>query len=353
MATVGSILVKLGLQSASFTKGIDEATKKTDSLRTSMRGLKEAGEILRGAGAIAGVTMLGRALNDTTKKIEEMWAAFGRGALEGKEALADVLKSLPVVGQLGEGLARVWEMALGRAEEVERLQAAITAQQSQISRTEKALALLAQAKRVSESSRLKVDTAERLSGKEGVQREFAELEIERQARIGELQAAREEALRGTAIVSVRKRIAAEYNSAIEAENRAFAIRRAELLDKEREQNRKELEETERKAKELGDALDSFFAPIERAEIERIESATDDALAGFFGPIERAAELAANTRGTQEARSQRFAFAYAGSGSSRNPVEEYVRQQTELQRAQLETQRRTLEVLTHGAPVVDF
>lgn len=89
-----------------------------DKLKASFgeeSGLGRTMKALAGAGALAGLSVLARSLNTVAEKGTELAIALDKGDGSASEMAANLLKSIPIVGQLGEGLDRVRSLLDGSA----------------------------------------------------------------------------------------------------------------------------------------------------------------------------------------------------------------------------------------------
>jgi hypothetical protein len=76
--------------------------QQLDSLKAVAGGrstLKDIFEVGKGAGAVAGVALMGRFLNDATQKALELRDAMRSGKMHAGEAAMEIAKSIPVYGQ--------------------------------------------------------------------------------------------------------------------------------------------------------------------------------------------------------------------------------------------------------------
>lgn len=77
-------------------------------------------KLLSGAGAVAGFTMAGRALAEVTAKAVELRDAFRDGA-GASEITAELLKSIPLIGEFAKAGANIRELFTGERAQIERL----------------------------------------------------------------------------------------------------------------------------------------------------------------------------------------------------------------------------------------
>lgn len=78
-------------------------------------------KLFAGTGAVAGLSMAANQFNELTIKAEAFALALHRADGSASELAADLLTSIPIVGKLGEGLARVWSIMSGEAAAIEDL----------------------------------------------------------------------------------------------------------------------------------------------------------------------------------------------------------------------------------------
>lgn len=95
-------------------KAVEEETKKVffnlKTIKSSLGGrsdFKDIIEIIRGAGPIAGLHLLGRSLNDFATKTEQIVDGVKSGRLEVGQIHEELLSSLPLLGQFYQAVLRI------------------------------------------------------------------------------------------------------------------------------------------------------------------------------------------------------------------------------------------------------
>ncbi len=78
-------------------------------------------KLIQGGGAIGALAMGSGMLNQLSKQVEEMSLAYVRGKTTAAELSGEILKSIPIVGAAGEGLARFWGLASGETFRVDHI----------------------------------------------------------------------------------------------------------------------------------------------------------------------------------------------------------------------------------------
>ena len=108
-----SVLDRLGA-------GIDRLKKKTGG----RSDLKEIGDILRGGGALAGLTLAGRVFADFTEKASDLALRFQKGELSAKEMAGEIARSIPILGQFIQGWDNVLGLITGSTAQVKEMEEA-------------------------------------------------------------------------------------------------------------------------------------------------------------------------------------------------------------------------------------
>jgi hypothetical protein len=101
-------------------KGILESLKNAFGGRSD---LKDVTEILVGGGAVAGLSLAGRVLNDMTGKAIELRDAFSDGSKSAGEVADELIRSLPVLGNIFSAGQNIRELFTGERAEIARINA--------------------------------------------------------------------------------------------------------------------------------------------------------------------------------------------------------------------------------------
>ena len=79
-------------------------------------------DLVRGGGAIGAVAVGASMFNELSKRVEELSLSYAKGELSGRELTGEILRSIPIVGQAGDALARFWGLASGETLQVAQIQ---------------------------------------------------------------------------------------------------------------------------------------------------------------------------------------------------------------------------------------
>jgi uncharacterized protein YjbJ (UPF0337 family) len=140
MALVGSVIARFGAATADYSKQVDGARKQTNGFyRDVIVGAKQAAQAndsflkelksnfgkgssftqslkaFSGGGAILGLGLLARESLDFTEKMKDAAVAVHEGGSESRKMAAELLKSIPIAGKLGEALTNVYDILTGTA----------------------------------------------------------------------------------------------------------------------------------------------------------------------------------------------------------------------------------------------
>ena len=141
MFDAGSISSRLGLDTTPYAKGLTSAADnarafqkqftqvaekmkmpavQTGGLLKQLKagfgeesGLGLAMKTMAGAGAVAGISMIGNAVREATGKAVELRDAFNAGKISAAELPGEIAKSLPIVGGFASGMENVLELFTG------------------------------------------------------------------------------------------------------------------------------------------------------------------------------------------------------------------------------------------------
>src|SRR5687768_13054199 len=104
MATQYEIIVAAKNQTAAGLKSVERDVGGTLKRLKGQFGEESAlgniGKLLTGAGAVAGITLIGRALSDASAKAVELKDAFNAGTIGAGELADQLARSVPILGQL-------------------------------------------------------------------------------------------------------------------------------------------------------------------------------------------------------------------------------------------------------------
>jgi hypothetical protein len=154
MALVGSVTARFASQTAEYSKGIDTARAKTNGFyRDVTQGAKESQKAsqgflkdlsgsfgrgsdftkilktLAGSGAVMGLNLLAKEALHFSEKMKDVAEASTKGADEQARSYAELLKSVPIVGKIGEALANIYDVASGTSAYVAELKHATDEQE--------------------------------------------------------------------------------------------------------------------------------------------------------------------------------------------------------------------------------
>src|SRR5690242_4209901 len=131
MAKAGEVVVKLSTESAEFNAGVKRVRSSAASMVADLKKQfgdgslwGQTGKLLAGGGAVAGLSLAASQLNNLAKGAEELNAALIKGDGSAGLMAANFLKSIPIVGDLGDAFARIYDIASGTAAYVASTQAA-------------------------------------------------------------------------------------------------------------------------------------------------------------------------------------------------------------------------------------
>jgi hypothetical protein len=134
MSSIGKIVFTLETQSEAFSKGtvkagsdLDNFRKKCQATKEDVGGLRgaldklkggagrgstldELGKTLKGAGAVAGITIIGEQLAKATGEAAKLSEQFRRGEIDGAGLAVGIGKSLPIIGGFVEAGQNIREM---------------------------------------------------------------------------------------------------------------------------------------------------------------------------------------------------------------------------------------------------
>ena len=143
MATIATVSLALEAQHAAFARGLGEATKAVNGLnaaaakgagdvsrfRAALDGLRESAgrgstldqlaKTLRGAGAVAGISLIGTALANATSKAAELSEEFRKGQIGAAGVGVKLAESLPVIGGFVSAGQSIRELFTHEKEQIE------------------------------------------------------------------------------------------------------------------------------------------------------------------------------------------------------------------------------------------
>src|SRR5438045_2118444 len=118
MAQVGNVVVRYAADTAEYTKGAEKVKQANKGLLNDLKSsfgkssaLGQSLKILAGSGAIFALGKIASGFDELTKKAEDFALALDKGDGSAKDLGLELLKSIPIAGKLGEGLARIYELA--------------------------------------------------------------------------------------------------------------------------------------------------------------------------------------------------------------------------------------------------
>ncbi len=131
MAAVGSVVVNFKANTADFSKGVKQVKGETEQLGKSLKSgggfmayMKEnfgkksdVGQIatmLKGAGVVAGLNLVGKQLEHFSAKMLEIKEAAHSGAMSWQQMTREIAKSIPLVGNFIEAGGNFAELFVGR-----------------------------------------------------------------------------------------------------------------------------------------------------------------------------------------------------------------------------------------------
>jgi hypothetical protein len=147
VATIGKIIVSVEGESAAFSKsakavngdldkmdaqarkaghGVNSLKAQLDKLKhASGRGstLDELAKTLRGAGAVAGLTLIGEGLKNATGQAAELSAQFRKGEIDATGMGVKIAESIPVLGAFVSAGQNIREMFTHEKEEIDSINA--------------------------------------------------------------------------------------------------------------------------------------------------------------------------------------------------------------------------------------
>lgn len=154
MATVAKISLALEAEASKVTsaaaaagkgiKGIgdaaDKAKEQVGGFRATLDKLREGagrgstlddlGKTLAGAGALAGITLLGEQVAGVTGKVRELSEAFSKGEISAAGMAAKIGESLPVIGGFVKAGQDIREMFTHEQAQIDHINASIKAEES-------------------------------------------------------------------------------------------------------------------------------------------------------------------------------------------------------------------------------
>jgi hypothetical protein len=123
MSVIASLIVRLLGDTSSFDNSMKKSKGLLDGLKGGLGGrsnFKEFSELLKGGGALVGLTMMGRALQGIAKEIRAIDEEFGDVKETTSEWLVRVGKAIPVYGEFVAAGQELREVFTGERKELEK-----------------------------------------------------------------------------------------------------------------------------------------------------------------------------------------------------------------------------------------
>ena len=100
-------------QADSSANSIKESLDKLKASAGRRSGIGEFAEVLRGAGAVAGIAIVGEVLERATGKAAELTDEFRKGEISAKGLANGILESLPIIGSFVQAAGNIKELITG------------------------------------------------------------------------------------------------------------------------------------------------------------------------------------------------------------------------------------------------
>jgi len=181
MGLIGSILVKLGMQTAEFDAKCNKTAKQTDTLKGTVEKLNKTVSTMRMAQVFEGVSKVGEYAVKNMGKLAGLGSGDTLTQLQGVQAVYEGLAKIPRIGWLGQ----LGGDAVLVADEMKNGASAVDAMTNAVDGLTKKLTTLAQAMpaltALKDNLNLQAASIRRLMGKEGYeqQTETATIELEK------------------------------------------------------------------------------------------------------------------------------------------------------------------------------
>lgn len=112
MSTIANLAAIMTLNTQSFLSGLQNAERQLKKVKSQFgKGSFLGGttELLRGGGAVAGVTLLARTIDQAAERATELTRQFGQGEISAGQMTGELIRSVPVLGDM----TKMWDSILG------------------------------------------------------------------------------------------------------------------------------------------------------------------------------------------------------------------------------------------------